>query len=113
MLTRTTSDLWTGYPNHQPIKLLRYSRNLGDRDNQEPLISGVFDSVLCIKLGPPSILNDTACPSSFHHPPVLLDLRRTDWAKFQTHLEELLPYDPELHVEMAIDSCVENFSAPF
>jgi len=27
-----------------------------------------------------------------------------------THLEEVIPFDPELHNEMAIDTCVENFS---
>jgi len=34
---------------------------------------------------------------------------RTDWANFQSHLEELIPFDPELVNEMAIDTCVENF----
>jgi len=52
----------------------------------------------------------TACRSSFHHPPDRPDFRRTDWADFQTQLEELIPFDPELHNEMAIDTCVENFS---
>jgi len=36
--------------------------------------------------------------------------RRNDWANFQTQLEELIPFDPELHNEMAIDTCVENVS---
>ena len=35
---------------------------------------------------------------------------RTDWASFQTQLEELIPFDSELHDVMAIDTCVENFS---
>ena len=34
----------------------------------------------------------------------------TDWANFETHLEGLIPFDPELHNGMAIDTCVENFS---
>ena len=51
------------------------------------------------------VLIDTSCRSSFHHPPV-----RPDWANFQTQLEELIPFDPQLHNEMAIDTCVENFS---
>jgi hypothetical protein len=25
-------------------------------------------------------------------------------------LEDQIPFDPELHIEMAIDTCVENFS---
>ena len=56
------------------------------------------------------VLIDTSCCSSFHHPLDRPDFRCTDWANFQTHLEELIPFDPELHNEMAIDTCVENFS---
>jgi len=56
------------------------------------------------------VLIDTLCRSSFHRPPDRPDFRRTDWANFQTQLEELIPFDPELHDEMAIDTCVENFS---
>ena len=55
------------------------------------------------------VLIDTACCSSFHHPLDRPDFRRTDWANFQTQLEELILFDPELY-EMAIDMCVENFS---
>jgi len=51
------------------------------------------------------VLIDSACRSYVHHPP-----DRTDWANFQTHMEDLIPFDPELHNEMAIDTCVENFS---
>ena len=53
---------------------------------------------------------DTTCRLSFHHPPDRPDFRRTDWANFETHLEDLVPFDPELHNEMAIDTCIENFS---
>ena len=56
------------------------------------------------------VLIDTTCRSSFHHPPDHSDFKRTDWATFQNHLEELIPFDPELHNEMAIDTCVENSS---
>jgi len=31
-------------------------------------------------------------------------------SKFQIHLEDQIPFDPELHNGMAIDMCVENFS---
>jgi hypothetical protein len=34
-----------------------------------------------------------------------------DWVKFQTHLEDQIPLDPELRDGMAIDTCVENFSS--
>jgi hypothetical protein len=56
------------------------------------------------------VLIDTACRSSFHHPPDRPNFRRTDWANFQTHLEEQIPFDQELHNGMTIDTCVENFS---
>jgi hypothetical protein len=55
------------------------------------------------------VLIDTTCRSSFYHPPDRPDFRRTDWANFQTYLEDQIPFDPELN-EMAIDSCVEIFS---
>jgi hypothetical protein len=56
------------------------------------------------------VLIDTACHSSFHQLPDRPNFRRTDWANFQTHLEDQMPFDPELHNGMAIDTCVENFS---
>jgi len=56
------------------------------------------------------VLIETSCCSSFHHPPDRPDFRRTDWANFQTHLEEFITFDQELHNEMAIDTSVENFS---
>jgi len=56
------------------------------------------------------VLIDTLCRSSFHNPRDSPDFSRTDWASFQTQLEELIPFDSELHNEMAIDTCVENFS---
>jgi hypothetical protein len=52
------------------------------------------------------VLIDTACRSSFHHPPDRPNVRRTDWAKFQTHLETEIPLIPELHNGRDIDSCV-------
>ena len=57
------------------------------------------------------VLIVTACRSSYQHPPDRPDFRRTDWANFQTHLEDHIPFDPELHNGMAIDTCVENFSS--
>ena len=53
---------------------------------------------------------EIACRSSFQHPPDRPDFRRTDWAKFQTYLEDLFPFDPKLHNGMAIETCAENFS---
>jgi hypothetical protein len=56
------------------------------------------------------VLIDNACRSFFHHPPHHPDFRGTDWANFQAHLEDQILFDPELHNEMAIDTCVDNFS---
>ena len=67
----------------------------------------------CSALSPDNlpVLINTVCRSSFHHPLDRPDLRCTDLANFQTQLEELIPFDPELHNEMAIDTCIENFSS--
>jgi len=56
------------------------------------------------------VIIETACRSSIHQPPDRPDFRRTDWANFETRLEELIPFDAELHNEIAIDTCVENLS---
>jgi hypothetical protein len=39
------------------------------------------------------VLIDNACRSSFQHPPDRPDFRRTDFANFQTHLEDQIPFD--------------------
>ena len=59
------------------------------------------------------VLIDTTYHSSFHHPHDRSDFKQTDWAKFQIHLEDQITFDPELHNEMAIDTCVDNFPTPF
>jgi len=56
------------------------------------------------------VLIDTTCRSSFQHPPDRPDCRRTDWVNFQTHLEDQIPFHPELHNGIAIDTCVEKIS---
>ena len=73
-------------------------------------IPGYLTSYSALSTDNLPIIIDTTCRSSFHHPTDRLDFRLTDWANFQTHLQELVPFDPELHNEMAIDTCVENFS---
>ena len=57
-----------------------------------------------------SVFIDYACRTSFHQPPDRPNFRRSNWANFQTHLEDKIPFDRELHNGMAIDTCVENFS---
>jgi hypothetical protein len=66
--------------------------------------------VLGAKLRPPSVTIDTSCRPSFQHSLDHPDFKRTDWANFQTQLEAEIPFNPELHNAMAIDTCVENFS---
>ena len=53
----------------------------------------------------------TTCRSSFQHPRDRPDFRQTDWANFLTHLKDRMPFDPELHDAMTIDTCLENFSS--
>jgi len=50
------------------------------------------------------VLIDTSCRSSLLNPPDRPDFTRTDWASFQTQLEKLIPFDSELHNEMAINT---------
>jgi hypothetical protein len=56
------------------------------------------------------VLIDTTCRSSFQHPPDHPNFIHNKWANFQSHLEDQIPFEPELHNGMAIDKCVENFS---
>jgi hypothetical protein len=56
------------------------------------------------------VLIDIVCRSSFHHAPDRSNFRRIGWANFQTHLDDQIQFDPELHNGMAIDTCVQNFS---
>ena len=63
-----------------------------------------------LSLDPLPVVIDTACRSSYHHPQDRPDFRRSDSANFQNNLEELFLFDLELHNEMAIGTCVENFS---
>jgi hypothetical protein len=58
----------------------------------------------------PVLIENMFC-SSFQDPPDRPDFRRTDTAKFQTHLEAEIPFNPELHNAVAIDACVQNLSS--
>jgi len=55
------------------------------------------------------LLIDTTCRFSFQHPLDRPDYRRTDWPNFQVYLDDQIPFDPELHNGMAIDTSVEKF----
>jgi hypothetical protein len=54
------------------------------------------------------LLVDTTGRSPFLRPPDRPDFRRTDWANLQARLEEGIPYSPELHDQVSIDTCIER-----
>ena len=56
------------------------------------------------------VLIKTGYRSTFHHPPDRPNFKRTDWANFQTHLADQIPFGPKLHNGMDIDTCIDNFS---
>jgi hypothetical protein len=73
----------------------------------------ILDIVITRHLASSVHLTSCSALSSDHlsvHPPVRPDFRHTDWANFQAQLEAEIPFNPELHNDMAIDTCVENFS---
>ena len=68
-----------------------------------PLVTpDVLDIVITKNLSIPVYL--TSCSA------ISYDFKCTAWASFQTQLEELIQFDSELHNEMDIDTCVQNFS---
>jgi len=102
-------DPWTGHPNHQFLQPLHYSRCFGHRDNEVPSLAGASD----LSTDHLPVIIDTACRSSFQHPPDGPVFRRTDWANFQTHLEAEIPFNPELHNEMATTHKLRTSPAHF
>jgi hypothetical protein len=56
------------------------------------------------------VLIDTACRSTFLHPPDRLDFRRTACANFQTYLEDQIPFETELANGTAIGTFVVNLT---
>jgi hypothetical protein len=74
--------------------------------NQGPLFPSVSASSSALSSDHFLVLIDTACRPSFQHLPDRPDFTRTDWANFQTHLED----QPEFLNEVAIDMCVEYYS---
>jgi len=93
------------------MQFLCYSPYLGHHYNQESLFRCVNEPVLCTKVGPPPGTNRQCLSPILSGPPDHPDFRHTDWAKFQTHLEDQIPFNPELPNEMAIDTYGENFYA--
>ena len=72
----------------------------------------MLDIVINKNLSFPVYLTSCSALSSEHLPVIIdtacrlpdrPDFRRTAWANFQTHLEEIIQFDPELHNEMPID----------
>jgi hypothetical protein len=57
------------------------------------------------------ILIDTSCRSFFHNLPDRPDFTRVDWAAFQACLEHILPGNPLVVDEEAIDKCLEELTS--
>jgi hypothetical protein len=53
------------------------------------------------------ILIDTTCRSSFLNPADRPDFKLTVWSKFQTCLDNVIPFNTETADEASIDACVE------
>jgi hypothetical protein len=66
--------------------------------------------VLCLSSDHLPVLDDTTGCSPFLRPPDRSDFRRTDWVNFQARLEDVIPYSPELHDEVSIDTCIDRLS---
>jgi hypothetical protein len=47
------------------------------------------------------VMIDIACRSFYQHPPHRPDFRRSGWAKIETHLEDTIQLDAQLHNGMA------------
>ena len=106
---KTLSDLWTALPNHNPYTPSFTPVILDIAITKKLSIPVYLTSCSALSSGHLPVLIDSSCRLSFQHPPDGPDLRRTDWTNFQTLLEEVIPFDPELRIEMAIESCVEKF----
>jgi hypothetical protein len=57
------------------------------------------------------VLINTIWHSHFQHQLDCPDFWRTEWVNFQTHLEAEILFKLELYTNMAIDTCVEDFSS--
>jgi hypothetical protein len=108
-----SSELWAGQPNHKPVQPLCYIQCIKHREYQRSPLLGASDYVLCTRYRPP--------PGTYRHvvwfilsaPPCGPGFRRTESAKFHTHLEAEIPFNAELHNAMAFGTCVDNSTVPF
>ena len=104
-------DLWCGHTGYPPN--LSASPDINDIIITKYVISPlceIFCSALISDHVP--LLNDKTHRSSFFHPPDHQDFRSTDWATFQASLEDGILLKPDLHDEVANDTCVDElFSA--
>ena len=79
-------------PTRKPIQPLGYSRCLEIVITKNLSFSVYLTSCSALSSDYLSVLIETSCRSSFHNPPDRPDFRRSDWANFQTRLEELIPF---------------------
>jgi len=97
------SDLYTELINQQPIQLIGYSDIFDIVITKKLSLLLYLTSCSALSSDNLAVIIDTACPSSFHNPPDRHDFKHIDWAKYQTHLDDPIPFDSELH-EMTIDT---------
>jgi hypothetical protein len=57
------------------------------------------------------VFNDMTCRSSLFHPPDRTDFRPVDWVTFQASLGDGILLNPDLHVELANNTCVGKLSS--
>jgi len=100
------SDLWKGLHNHQPIQTLGYPNALDIVITKNFPIPVYLTSCCALSSDHLPLIIGATCRSSFHHPPDGPEFRCTEWTNFQTPLNDLVPFDLELHNEIAIDTYV-------
>ena len=57
------------------------------------------------------VIKDTMCRSPFFFPPDRTDFRPIDWTTFQASLEDGILLNPDLHDEVAHNTCVDKLSS--
>jgi len=95
-------------PTHTTPRLLRYILDIVI--TKKLSIPVYLTSCSAVSSNHLAVLIDNSCRSSFQHPPDRHDFNHTDCSKYPNHLKDLIPFDPELHNGMAIDTYVEKFS---
>jgi hypothetical protein len=98
------SDIWTGHSYHKPYNLSATPNVLEIAITQNLTFQVYLTLCSALSLNNLPVIIDTAFRPSFQHLRDRPDFRRTELANFRTYLEGQIPFDPELHNRMAIDT---------